>query len=1144
MLFIDTTAGDTAMPIRNKRSWGRWSFYIILLLLSFQSPAQNKYAALNEKVDYPARQANAATVLETLQQQTGYVFTFDRPAMSSILLKDLRLQKTTLGKALQSLEEQAGLSFLIHNKNIAVSRDELPRKKEAAIGGVLRGRVVDYETAEPLSNSTLLLSGAGRTVISDEKGYYIFRDLPAGNFILLTTHVGYQQNRVDNISVNAGKEIVMDIKMQSSNGSLAEVVVTNAGGKTRTVTHTTEKQLINEIRLSNAVVSGISNEQITKMADRNAAEIVRRIPGITVTDDRFIVVRGMNARYNQTYLNGNLAPSTEIYTHAFAFDLLPSPIIDRILIFKSPTPDLVGDVTGGSVKLFTKNAKPVRHFDIGVQLAARTTTTFKEGYTYNGGNLDWIGFDDGLRSHPAKVLPEFAAAYGKEATSQQQRLEAFSPDLQIGKRRMNPDFQAFVNYFDNYRIGQAARLFNFTMINYTNESRIQAVERQSGNLYSQSFGDYGRTTGQNKIAHADQSIEKGRINIMENLLLKFNDRHSVELKNFFLNEGSKNTSVTVSAPNFLPKQDSAQLIRNKDILESFEQRLLYSGNLTGNHHLDQKRRHQLQWNLGFNYYKQNVPDQRNTRFFGQNGSLAAAGANTSSYRDAYLGMINRIFITNQEENYQASIDYSYAVRPSLLLKAGVYGLFKDRHVGRRFYQVNRAGLEGVELSGIENMAPGFRDNFGWNDPNLLLFRPEELNKVWSPAYFRADGKGLAIYDATQPTDSYVADERNNAFYLMGDRHLLHKKLNLVGGLRVEDDRQQLSAAIVQSGAFIPLLVKKPLTAWLPSLNATYTLADSMLVIRGGYGKTLNRPEFREISPFSDYDFMNDVVVTGNPSLVTAKIDNYDLRFEWYPRSHPGEMINAGVFYKKIKNPIEQVRNDQSGEVIFMPTSISYWNADEAVVYGVEAEVRKSLAFIPGRLFRNLSLIINGALIHSRASKTPVGDSSQFSFYSGFHNRPLQGQAPYVLNSGLFYENPGWGLKASVTYNISGTTIYAVSTVSTKEAHGNGVGIGGYPSSQAYIRPNLIELPRHLLDISITQRVFRSLNLKLNIQNLLDEPVRIAEDQDYNNKYKAEKSTGIARGAGGAYEGPLYKGDNLFRSFRTGRYLTISFTYAF
>ncbi len=1111
----------------------------LLGLVLYPAAGQPASYSLSEKVSLSLVNTTAADVLDALDKQTNFSFTYSRTALKGVAIEKVVWQHVSLQQALDEMKEKYALDYLPVGGTISFSLSEKkPHPMKAAAGvrmdtaAVLRGRVVDFETAQPLPGAAVMLeggggavAGAGTGVLTDAKGYYELKGLTGGSYTLIVSYVGYQRNELRNVTVEAGKAAIFDVKMLAGK-ALDAVVVTNGSRKVKAVTYSTEKEMVSEIRNSTAVVSGVSNEQISKMADRNAAEIVKRIPGVTVTDDRFIVVRGMNARYNQTYLNGNLAPSTEMYTHAFAFDLLPTPIIDRILIYKSPTPDVFGDVTGGSVKIFTKNAKPVRHFDVGVQVGARTTTTFKEGNTYQGGKLDWLGFDDGNRNKASRVLPSFANTYGKVAPPQQQMLQAFSPDLQVGKRKMDPDFQVFVNYFDNFRIGRTTRLYNFTMVNYTHESRIQQVYRQTGNLYSLSFGDYGLTTDQNKITYASQSTEKGRVNVMENLLLKLNSRHSIELKNFFLNEGNKNTSVSITAPNFLPVQDSAQLLRTKELLESYEQRTLYSGNLTGTHLLGAGREHQLQWNLGYNYYKQNVPDQRDMRFFGQKGQpMIASGSNNSNYRDVYLGMLNRIFITNNEENYQASLDYTYTVSPVLKLKTGAYGLFKNRRVDRRFYRVNRAGLEDVALGGYGTLAPGILDNYGQSNPALTQYREEDLGKIWSPAYFRADGKGLAVYDATQPTDSYVADERNMAGYGMGDVNLLNKRLNLVGGLRVEDDRQQLSAAVLQSGVFLPMLVKKPLTTWLPSVNATYTLADSQ--------------QFREISPFADYDFMNDVMITGNPSLVTARIDNYDLRFEWYPRNHPGEMINAGVFYKQLQHPIEQVRNDQSGTVDFMPTNISYWNADKATVYGVEAEVRKSLSFIPGNFFRNLSVLLNGAIIQSRATKT--GDSAD---YSAFRNRPLQGQAPYVLNTGLFYENAGWGLKASATYNVSGTTIYAVSTVSTKDAHGNGTGIGGYPSSQSFIRPNLIELPRHLVDLSVTQRLFRSLNVKLNLQNLLDESVRIAEDQDYNNKYTAEKSTGITQGAGGTYSGPLYKGDNLFRQFKTGRYFLVSFVYAF
>lgn len=1115
----------------------------LLWLAGCPAYSQAPSSRLSERVSLSLTSTNATAVLEALDKQTNFSFTYSKTALREIPVEKIAWQQVTLQHALEELKHKYHLDYLLVGGTISFSKTEGGTTSVKSLNSntaVLKGRVVDFETAQPLPGASVQLEGTANGVVTDARGYYELKNLATGKYTLLVSYIGYQPNKARGILLEAGKTSTYDIKMLVGK-SLDMITVTAGPHRVKAVTYSTESEMISEIRSATAVVSGISNEQISKMADRNAAEIVKRIPGITVTDDRFIVVRGMNARYNQTYLNGTLAPSTELYTHAFALDLLPTPIVDRILVYKSPTPDLFGDATGGSVKVYTKNAKPVRHFDIGIQAGARTTSTLRDGYTYAGGGTDWLGFDDGIRKNASGAIPRFAEAYGKTPQSQQQLLKAFSSDLRTGKKTMHPDFQAFINYFDNYRISETARLYNFTMLNYTSESRIQEVYRQTGNLYSMGMGTE-LTKDANRIVDASQSSEKGRVNVMENLLLKLNSRHSIELRNFFLNEGNKNTAVSISRFNQLPKADSFRMIRTKDLVESFEQRTLYSGNLTGTHLLGTAKNHLLKWNLGYNYYKQHIPDQRNIRFSGQNGFLSSAGSNNSAYRDVYLGMINRSFIINNEQNYQGSLDYTYTVSSALRLKAGAYGLFKDRRVDRRFFQVNRAGLEGANLAGFEFADPGINDNYGWSDPNLIRFTEQDLGKVWSPAYFREDGKGLAIYNATQPTDNYVADERNTAFYAMGDASLLNRKLNLVGGLRVEDDLQRLSAAILQNGAFVPLLLEKPLLVWLPSLNATYTLADSALVIRAGYGKTVNRPEFREISPFSDYDFMNDVLIRGNASLVTARIDNYDLRFEWYPRNHPGEMLNAGVFYKYLQNPIEQIRDDQSGAVTFMPTNLSYWNAGKASVYGVEAEVRKSLSFIPGVFFRNLSLMLNGALIKSRATKAATGDSSQYSFYSGFKDRQLQGQAPFVLNTGLFYENAGWGLKASVTYNVSGATIYAVSTVSTQDARGEDTNPNGTPTATAFIRPNLIELSRHLVDISLTQRLFRSLNVKLNMQNLLNEPVRIAEDHNYDNKYTAEKITHTSQSGGTTI--PVYEGDNIFRRFKTGRYLLLSFTYAF
>jgi len=502
--------------------------------------------------------------------------------------------------------------------------------------------------------------------------------------------------------------------------------------------------------------------------------------------------------------------------------------------------------------------------------------------------------------------------------------------------------------------------------------------------------------------------------------------------------------------------------------------------------------------------------------------------------------------------YNASMDYSWKPLPQVQLKAGTYHLYRTREVDRRFFKVLPGGLTGNEVS--FDFDPGGRDNNGAISPELLLFREQDLDHLWSPRNFKQNGTGLWLYDVSNPTDRYVATEQNNSGYLQGEYAPWDERLVLNGGIRFEHNVQRIVTSGEQGGIFYPIPVKLDRNNWLPSVNINYR-PDSVFVIRASYGRTVNRPEFREIAPFADYDFINNESLTGNPLLKSAVIDNYDLRMELYPRRKPNESISIGVFYKNLQTPIERIRRESSGgyeaDLDFL-TSVTFFNPDKAKVYGLEMELRKSLSFISGNIFRKLSVVGNVTLVKSEVSRVFVPDSSgSFGSKAGdgvgsFSGRALQGQAPYVINGGLFYENPGWGSKLGLIYNVSGPRIYAI-------ADGNAEQIRAIQQSDEMpnmeetgllnIRPSVLELPRHLLDFSFTQRLYRSLQMRINIQNILDAPYHFVEDQNWNYKYDKEvrmpAHEQVDRDKGYYY----YEGDNDYLRYRAGRYYTITFTYA-
>jgi outer membrane receptor protein involved in Fe transport len=266
-----------------------------------------------------------------------------------------------------------------------------------------------------------------------------------------------------------------------------------------------------------------------------------------------------------------------------------------------------------------------------------------------------------------------------------------------------------------------------------------------------------------------------------------------------------------------------------------------------------------------------------------------------------------------------------------------------------------------------------------------------------------------------------------------------------------------------------------------------------MLVRAAYGKTLNRPEFREISPNYFYDFLFNSINVGNSDLRTASVDNFDLRWEFYPR--PGENITVGGFYKKFVDPIEMyfIPGVGSGGT----RSFTWGNAAQATNTGVEIEFRKKLDSLNIPVVRDLAIVANAAWIKSviDLDSANVGNASQ--------QRPMMGQSPWIVNGGLYYQNDSIGLQINAMYNVVGPRVVIV-------------GIPGVPE--------VWEMPRHQIDLSVTKTLGknRNIDIRLNVTDLLNQPVQLL--QDANGDGELNKET-----------------DQQMQTFKRGTYVTLGFT---
>ena len=219
----------------------------------------------------------------------------------------------------------------------------------AQASGTLRGTIKDVKTKEDIIGGTVFIQSLGKGAATDINGFFSFAKLPVGNYSIKVSFVGYQPLLLSDVKVEADKVTDLNLTISEASSTLQEVKVV-----AQKLTNT-EVSVISEIKASQLVVSGISAAQITKTLDRTAAEVVKRVPGVTIFGDRFINIRGLNERYNTVQLNNTFAPSMETDVRSFSFDIIPAGQIDRILVFKSPSAELPGEFAGGVVKIFTKS---------------------------------------------------------------------------------------------------------------------------------------------------------------------------------------------------------------------------------------------------------------------------------------------------------------------------------------------------------------------------------------------------------------------------------------------------------------------------------------------------------------------------------------------------------------------------------------------------------------------------------------------------------------------------------------------------------------------------------------------------------------------------------------------------------------------
>ena len=182
----------------------------------------------------------------------------------------------------------------------------------AVVAANIKGKVVDRQTGEALIGATVMVGDNG--CATDVNGEFELKGLKRGNLSIIIKYVGYKTLMLKASATDSPNAEPLTIEMESDQQVLGEVKVTGMARKN------TDAAMIEAAKLSDQVVSNISAQEIRRTQDNNAGEVIRRVPGVSLIEDKFVMVRGLSQRYNNVWINGGAVPSSEADSLAFSFE--------------------------------------------------------------------------------------------------------------------------------------------------------------------------------------------------------------------------------------------------------------------------------------------------------------------------------------------------------------------------------------------------------------------------------------------------------------------------------------------------------------------------------------------------------------------------------------------------------------------------------------------------------------------------------------------------------------------------------------------------------------------------------------------------------------------------------------------------------
>jgi TonB-dependent receptor len=859
-----------------------------------------------------------------------------------------------------------------------------------AQNGLIRGQVIEGETGEPLFMANVTLKGTLNGVTTDFDGNFEISAEP-GTYTVEFSFIGLNTITVTDVKVMADEVFVVPaVKLESSNLELGEVTITVDAVRN------TETALITVKKKSVSLMDGVSAAKLKKTGDSDAGDAAKRVTGVSVEGGKYVYVRGLGDRYTKTMLNGVDVPGLDPDRNSIQIDIFPTSLLENMMITKSSLAELPADYTGGLVNIETKEFPVKKIFSVSASVNYNPSMHFNSDYrNYEGGSTDFLGFDDGTRAVPDEVRT--GDQFLRPGLSSPEKVSAFnrsfSKDLGADEATSPLDFGLGITSGNQYTLSNGNKLGYIFSATYKNETKFYENAINGEYVIDPSDTVYELVQATSQVG--TQSEKNILLGGLAGIAYK-TDAAKYKMTLMHLQNGLSTTSQQrVSSEDGVIGQSDYNAIA--DIL-TYSQRGLTNLLIAGEHYWDEGD-WKIEWTASPTLSNIVEPDLRRTAFTLRPGQFTFApgeGGNPQrSWR--YLDEINtvaKIDFTREFEQFD---------RPAKF-KFGASHVYKNRD-----YEILSVDLQSV----------GTQPSYSGDPDDVLvdenLFSEGELfysitSGVPNPNEFNSYSSNLG---------AYVSGEFSPSM-----------RLKTIVGLRMEQFVQFHTGRSIAPPN--DLEDEKILDAidLFPSANLIYALTEDQN-LRFSYSRSIARPSFKELSFAQIIDPVTNRIFNGglfvyngrwDGNLTETRINNLDVRWELFMER--GELFSVSAFWKSFDDPIELVRvQDVSATSEFQPR-----NVGDGQLFGVELEARKSLGFISPAL-NKFSANFNYTWVRSRISMTLVEFDQRVAFEKEGETiedeRAMAGQAPYVINGGVSYDDLERNFNAGLYYNVKGKTLAIV-----------------------------------------------------------------------------------------------------------------------